>query len=479
MSGFWTDVEVRAALEGALVEVEAGPVLAYSGVATDTRTLEPGSLFVALRGERYDAHAFLNEAAARGASGAVVERVPEGAPAELTYYVVPDTLAALGALARRYRRSLDARVAAVVGSNGKTTTKELARAVVASRYRVHATHGNLNNLVGVPLTLLASPPGAEALVIEIGTNSPGEVERLGRIVEPDVAIVTAIAEEHLEGLGDLAGVLREETSILGLLGEDGLALVSEEPPELAERARSLAARVRVAGWGGRADAELRAEGVALDEEGRARFTWRGREVRLGFRGRPNVRNALLALGLGLEWGVDPDAAAAALAAVEPAGMRGELHRYGELVVIADCYNANPASVDAALDLLSSLPRGRRRVVVLGSMLELGESSDALHRRTASLAAASDIDLIVATGEFARAFAPHAAELGDRLVAAEDPLAAYPALARRLTGRETVLLKGSRGVALERLLPCFEEDWGRPAGLDAGPGGDATRVVEGE
>lgn len=479
MSVFWTDSAVRRALG-----LAGAAAVEYAAVSTDTRTLPGGALFVALRGERFDAHDFLAQAADRGARGAVVERVPEGAPASLVYYEVPDTLEALGLLARHYRRSLGARVCAVVGSNGKTTTKDLTRAVLETRYRVHATQGNLNNLVGVPLTLLAAPPDAEALVVEVGTNTPGEVGRLARIVEPEAVIVTTIAEEHLEGLGDLEGVLREETAILEVLPPHGVALVGEEPPELAERARMLAPRVRVAGWTDFADAELRAERVELDEQGRTSFHWQDRTVRLAFRGRPNARNALLALGLGIEWGVDADAAVEALASVRPPKMRGELHRFGDLTVIADCYNANPASVEAAVDLLVSLPRNGARVAVLGTMRELGAASEALHRRTAEAVAAADVDLIVATGEFAAAFQPLADRLGDRLIAVDDPLDAYAPLARRLSGREVVLLKGSRGVALERLLPRFEEDWGRRGGsprLEDGarPGDEAAAAAGGE
>ncbi|HEX7120628.1 MAG TPA: UDP-N-acetylmuramoyl-tripeptide--D-alanyl-D-alanine ligase, partial [Longimicrobiales bacterium] len=288
MNGFWTDAAVRRALG-----LGGSAPRTYSAVSTDTRTLSDDALFVALRGERFDAHEFLAEAAARGARGAVVERVPADAPDSLVYYEVADTLEALGHLARHYRRALGARVCAVAGSNGKTTTKELTRAVLATRYRVHATEANYNNLVGVPLTLLAAPADAEALVVEVGTNSPGEIGRLARIVEPDAAIITSIAEEHLEGLGDLEGVLREETAILDGLPPDGVAVVADEPPELAERARALAPRVRVGGWSERADAELRAERVELDEQGRTGFHWQDRTVRLAFRGRPNARNALL------------------------------------------------------------------------------------------------------------------------------------------------------------------------------------------
>jgi UDP-N-acetylmuramoyl-tripeptide--D-alanyl-D-alanine ligase len=470
VKGGWTDAAVRAALGIAGGEPRD---LAYSGVSTDTRTLEAGALFVALRGERFDAHDFLGEAAARGARGAVVERVPPDAPPTLVYYEVSDTLVALGQLARARRRSLAARVCAVTGTNGKTTTKDMARAVLATRYRVHATTANLNNLVGGPLTLLAAPDDAEAIVVELGTNGPGEIARLGAIAEPDAAIITSVAEGHLEGLGGVEGVLVEKTSLLETLRPGGVALVADEPPELAARARALVPRLRVAGWTERADADLRAEDVRLDDEGRARFRWGSREVRLRFRGKPNARNALLALGLAQEWGVDLDAAVEALEALEPPKLRAELHRYGDLVVIADCYNANPASTAAALELLESMPRRGGRVAVLGTMRELGEASAQLHRRTAERAAAADLDLVVATGEFVPAFEHLATRMGPRLIREEDPLAAYEALERRLAGDEVILLKASRGVALERLLPRLEARFGSVAAGGAAAGRDAA------
>lgn len=462
MSGYWTDAKVREALG-----LDGAEPVEFSGISTDTRTIEADALFVALEGERFDAHEFLKEAAETGARGAVVSRVPDDAPSGLVFYHVEDTLEALGRLAQMYRRSLDARVCAVVGSNGKTTTKELARAALETRYRVHATRGNLNNLIGVPLTLLSAPPESEALVIEAGTNSPGEIARLGEIIEPDAVIVTSIAEEHLEGLRDLAGVLEEETSILDTLPTDGVAIVAEDPVELPERARERAPKVRVAGWSERADEGLRAEQTELDDVGRASFRWRGHVVRLDVRGQINVRNALLALAIADEWGVAEADAVASLAEAGPPSMRSEVLRYGDLMVIADCYNANPASVEAAVDLLVSLPRRGGRVAVLGTMGELGPTSAALHRRTAEAVVDAELDLVVATGDFADAFGPLTDRLDERLVRVEDPDGVYSVLADRLTGEETVLLKASRSVALERLLPKFEDDWGPAVELHEG------------
>ncbi|MGH7477735.1 MAG: UDP-N-acetylmuramoyl-tripeptide--D-alanyl-D-alanine ligase [Longimicrobiales bacterium] len=434
--------------------------LAFTGIGTDTRTLQPGMLFVALKGERFDAHDFLAEAAEKGAIAAVVERVPEDAPTVLAYIEVPDSLVALGQLGRYRRRRLTARVCAITGTNGKTTTKDLARAVLSTCYRVHATAGNLNNQIGTPLTLLSVADDVDVIVAEVGTNAPGEIARLRDIVEPDAVIITNVAEGHLEGLGTLEGVLHEKTALLEALDAvHGFAVVGDTPAALAERSRRLASRVRVAGMSERADEDLRATAVRLNEDGAVRFDWRGREVALPYRGRHNALLALLALGLAESWDVDLDAAIAALARVEPQKMRNELHRYGSLRVIADCYNANPPSVRAAVDLLRSLPGEQRKVLILGTMKELGSESGALHREVAEEAAEAEFDLIVATGEFAAAFEPYRTRLGERLLVLDDAVTAFPAIAERLSGDETVLLKGSRGVALERLLPLLQAHFG--------------------
>lgn len=447
----WTDAMVCEALG-----LDRSPTaVAYTSIGIDSRNIEPGALFVALKGERFDAHDFLDDVAARGARGAVVHRIPAAAPGGLMLYPVDDTTVALGRLGRYRRRQLRVKLCAVTGSNGKTTTKEILRAMLSARYRVHATTGNLNNLIGTPLTLLAAPDDTEVIVAELGTSLPGEIARLAQIVEADAAVVTAISEEHLEGLGDLRGVLEEETALLPSLPSDGLAVVADEPAELAAAARAKTARVRVAGWSDRADADLRAERVDLDENGNVKFGWQGRDVQLPLRGRHNARNALVALGVALHFGVTPDAALAQLASLKPAKMRGEVREYGDTKVIVDCYNSNPASLSAAIDLLASMPHHGARVAIVGSMLELGTGSAELHRRAAEEIASKDFDIVVATGDFVPAFA---------------------SIAPRLQGNELVLLKGSRGVALERLLPQLENKGvPHPHGEAGRPGARSPRT----
>lgn len=459
----WTDAEVQAALG---VSGDGGGERIFPRVWTDTRTIQDGDLFIALRGENFDAHEYLAKAAEAGATGAVVSRIPADAPEGLRYFVVENTLHALGRLGRHRRRAHAARVVGVVGSNGKTTTKDLLRTVLQTRYRVHATQGNLNNQVGVPLTLLSAPADAEVLVVEMGTNEPGEIAILTSIVEPEAGVITSIGEEHLEKLGDLEGVLREEVSILPGLARAGTVFVAEEPEALAELARAAMepTRVHVAGFSDAAD--LRpdggADGVEIQPDGTTRWSWRGHAVHLPLPGRWNVRNALLALGVAVDWGVPTEEAAAALAGTPAPKMRGEWRTVGGVRLLADCYNANPPSLIAAVELLSTLPTNGRKVAVIGTMRELGDRAAAIHREaaeTVARAAERGIDLVVATGDFVPAFEPLAGAMGDRLVLAEDPVEAYDAVASRLDGSETILLKGSRGVALERWIPLLERDFG--------------------
>ncbi|HEU0301841.1 MAG TPA: UDP-N-acetylmuramoyl-tripeptide--D-alanyl-D-alanine ligase, partial [Longimicrobium sp.] len=356
-------------------------------------------------------------------------------------------------------------VVAVAGSNGKTTTKELLRAVLSPRLRVHATDANLNNQVGVPLTLLAAPDDAEAVIVEAGTNEPGEITLLSRIIEPDAAIITSIGEEHLEGLGSVEGVLEEELAIFDALRPEGVAFVADEPAELPQGAQGRIGgmRLRVAGLDARADLfpDGGREGVRVRPDGSTEWSFRGVPVHLPVPGMHNVRNALLALGVAEAWGVPIEDAAKGLAAMQGLKMRNEWMRAGSIGIMADCYNANPPSMRAALDLLAGLPAEGAKVAVIGTMRELGDHGERLHRELALHAAGlvgHGIDRVVATGDFVRAFEENASELGDRLIAAEDPVQAYQALRPTLTGRETLLLKGSRGVALERLIPLLERDF---------------------
>ncbi len=438
----WSGDFVRRALE------LAAPVPAdFSQISTDTRTLLPGALFVALAGEHFDAHEHLDAARDRGAAAAVV-RTGTPAVAGLPLLEVPDTLAAYGALARARRQAFAGPVIAVTGTNGKTTTKEMLAAMLATRFRVHATRANLNNLVGVPLTILEAPADADALVVEAGANLPGEIPRYHAIIEPTVAVVTNVGAGHLEGFGSIDGVMQEK---LALTRGVPLAVVGTDPPTLAARARELAARVVTAGL---ADADVTPGALVLDGAGRATFALDGHPVRLPLPGRHLAANAMLAWAVARELGVEPAAAAAALAALRlPAG-RSQLESLGGFTVLNDCYNANPQSFASVIATAQAMRGGRRLVFIAGTMRELGADSARLHADVARQLTELQPDLLGAVGEFVPALAPYATALGDQLVTADDPAALAPLLRPRLRGDELLVVKASRGVALERILPLL-------------------------
>lgn len=448
----WSDGEVRRAL-GLRVD-RADPEVAFSGVSTDSRTVQEGDLYVALSGENFDGHDFVADALSRGAKGAVVSKPAAGDP-ETTLYPVEDTLVALGALAQHRRNAFEGPVVAITGSSGKTTTKELAAAALGSTLRVHATRGNLNNRIGMPLTLLGAPTDADVLVLELGTNEPGEIRALARIARPDIAVITTVGESHLEKLGSIAGVLDEKLDILRDLAEGGRCIVGDEPEVLGTRARALCPRVRVVGWSERADDSDRPDDVETDMFGAYTFTWRGQRVSLPMPGRHAVSNALLALAIADFVGVSAKSAAVGVAKTDVGNMRGEIRRVGDLTLIVDCYNANPQSVVAALDVLEEQGSDARRVAVLGSMLELGDASADLHTRVLAEARSRSIDLLVVTGAFAKAALDAGVAADDRHIVAPTWEDAWPELRTRLAGSEILLLKASRGVAMEGMLPLLE------------------------
>lgn len=450
----WTDAAVREALDLPLTgPADGGDGAIYREVSTDTRTLGTDDLFVALVGENFDGHDFLDAAAEAGATGAVVSR-DVTPPAGMTLYPVEDTLVALGRLARFRRRALDAPVVGLTGSSGKTTTKEFLRAALGAGFRVHATRGNLNNRIGVPLTLLATPADAQVVVVEMGTSEPGEIAALAGIVEPELALLITVGESHLEKLGSLEGVVREKLDVFSTLPPEGRALVGDTPAFLVDRVRESGRPVAVAGLSEVADDRYRPGHLEVDAGGRYRFRWHGHPVSLQVPGRHMAYNAVLALAVADLVGVDPGAAAEAVSAVTPGGMRGEVREFGPLTVLVDCYNANPQSTRAALDTLAARTGEGPRTAFLGTMLELGEREAELHDRVLEYALSLGLDRVVATGRFARALPEVDTAV---LVREEDPEAAYEVLRPGLAAGGTLLLKASRGVRLEGLLPRLELD----------------------
>jgi UDP-N-acetylmuramoyl-tripeptide--D-alanyl-D-alanine ligase len=438
----WSAARVREALGLPAAQWDH----AYGGISTDTRSLREGEVFVALAGERFDAHDYVGDARLAGVAAAVVRHGTPPWPG-IDWFEVDDTRAALGALARYRRQSFEGPVVAVTGTNGKTSTKELIAAALGARYSVHKSEQNFNNTVGVPRTLLAMPLEATAAVVECGASLRGEIARLRDIVMPTIAVITNVGAGHLEGLGGIEGVMEEK---LALAAGAPLAVVGMEPPELATRATSLARRVVSAGLG---RSEWAPESLALLSDGRPRFTVRGRGCTLALRGRHMAANAMIALAVADAAGVDLADALSAIEGVTIPGARSEVSESVGVTVINDCYNANPQSLVAALELLQAIRAGRRAVVVVGSMRELGPDAPRLHEAAAREVLAARPDLIVAVGDFQTAFAATGPG-GARLIAGPTPESVGLELKEELRAGDVMLLKASRGVELERLLPIL-------------------------
>jgi len=444
-TGFWTLDRIAAALDTEAVGKLPRGATSVTAITTDTRKIAKGNVFVALRGERFDGHDYLRDAVRDGASALVVSRVPKLNTLGVPIYEVRDTLVALGALGKYWRRAWGKTIIGVAGSNGKTSTKDLLRAALSRTYAVHATTGNLNNRIGVPLSLLSLPPEAEVAVIELGTSLPGEVAILREIAQPDIAVVTSVAEEHLEGLGDIAGVLREEAAAYE--GVD-VAIAPSAQPEIAEAARKSAKRVIVAGLDDGAD--LKPARWEIGPDGLGLIEIDGVTVRPPVRGLHNLRNAMLALAVARECGVSYEDAAAGIAAMPQPKMRSAWEQVGDVTLINDAYNANPGSTRAAIEFLKGTGSGRQRVIVLGTMRELGAASEQCHADIAGLALASGADIVAGIGEFAPALEKQK-ERG-RVITASDVDELWPRLQAKLQRNAIILLKASRGVQLERLVP---------------------------
>jgi UDP-N-acetylmuramoyl-tripeptide--D-alanyl-D-alanine ligase len=432
----------------------------FSAVCTDTRALVPGALFVALEGERFDAHRFLGEAAKGGAAGAIVRRGKARAatPDGFALFEVDSTLTALGALGLAHRRRFQKPLGAVGGSNGKTTTKEMVGAILATRGPALKTEGNFNNEIGVPLTLFRLEETHVAAVVELGMNHAGEMARLTAIAEPDAALLTVVQPEHLEGLGSLEGVARAEGELFLGLKASATAVVNLDDPLIVEQAKQSGARSL--GFGRHPEAAVRllsVEARGLDGlTATLRHAGMDHPVRLGFIGEHNAQNATGAFAMGLALGYRPEECVAGLEAARPYARRlNVLTAPGGVTVIDDCYNANPASMEAALATLQGLARNGRAIAELGDMLELGGGEDEAHRELGARAAA----LVQRVAFFGPRSASGAAAAKGITAGAEsrhftevEPLVAW--LKPELKSGDVVLVKGSRGMRLERVVAAL-------------------------
>jgi UDP-N-acetylmuramoyl-tripeptide--D-alanyl-D-alanine ligase len=451
-----TAAEIAAVVDG---ETDGSKEARVESFAIDTRRLEPGACFVALRAER-DGHDFLPDAWARGATVALVGH-PVRAPEGRATVRVTDPLHALGALgadARALRPEVA--VVGVTGSAGKTATKDLLAAALAPVRAVHASPESYNNEAGVPLTLLGAPEGTEVVVVEMGARGQGHIAALCAIARPDVAIITNVGLAHAGLLGGREGVARAKGELLDALPGDGLAVLEAEGEYTAELLRRTTAPVVLTGIGDAPGAVVRAANVQLDDELRPRFDlstpWGRAQVRLGLRGAHQVMNALMAAAVAGELGVPVEEIAAGLAAARSGPWRMELVRgRSGIVVLNDAYNASPGSMAAALQALARLGASGRRLAVLGEMRELGAEAEAEHRAVGRLAGECGVDVLVLVGPGAHAVARGAPrEL--RVLEVADAGEAATVTAREARAGDVVLVKASRAVGLESLASVLAD-----------------------
>jgi UDP-N-acetylmuramoyl-tripeptide--D-alanyl-D-alanine ligase len=439
------------------------PPAELAGVSTDTRSLSAGALFVALRGERFDAHDFLADAAKGGAGAAVVAEARASDPAPLPRLAVSDPLAALGALAHVHRARFRIPVIGVTGSNGKTTTREMVAAILGTRGPVLKTEGNLNNEVGVPLTLFGLGPDHQAAVIEMGMSNPGEIARLAAIAMPQVGIVTLAAAAHLAGLGTVDRVADAKAELYSGLPEGGIAVVNADDARMLERARRSGRRmVTFSGSQGRRGDVVVLEVTSQGVDG-LRFVLGigNREVPVhipGLVGAHNAQNAAAAAAAATVLGCTDREIARGLAGVRPVGRRLRVEELPSGVrLLDDCYNANPASMSAGLRTLVDLapePARGRPVAVLGDMLELGDLEAELHRALGEEAARAGVQVLATFGPRSRDTAESARAAGLDAFHTEE-LPALVAWARgTLRSGDVLLVKGSRGMKLERLVEAL-------------------------
>ena len=458
--------EVKHALQAELKTPSRKGVI--TGVKIDSRRVKTGDIFVAVVGENFDGHDFVEQAVSAGARAVVVSRnIPLSDAVRqsgVCVMRVDDTVKALGNLARFYRRSLGhcITVIAVTGSNGKTTTREMIYHVLSKSKKGHRSPSNYNNHIGVPMTMFGIEPNHEFVVVEIGSNAPGEVAALSQIVEPDVAVITQVGPSHLEGLGDVEGVSVEKVSIVAGLRDRGVVVCGVDHQATLDRVQSLGRHVITFGLDGHSDVCCR---YVRHEPGSMRFETNDRcKVLLPVGGLHNVSNALAALAVVRRLGVSSQAFAAAL--TDFTNMQGRMgySQVNGITIIDDSYNANPASMNAALQELASYSNARRRVFICGDMHELGEASAHYHHLLGRAIADSNVDFLLAVGAEAAVTATAALDAGMGWSQVQRSINSRR-LARLVKSMiregDVILVKGSRAMQMEKVVASLQRFRGMP------------------
>jgi UDP-N-acetylmuramoyl-tripeptide--D-alanyl-D-alanine ligase len=434
------------------------------GYSIDSRTIQPGELFFAVKGERMDGHDFVAQSLEKGAVAAVVRKD------QLTRYsvisgllAVNDPLVGLQTLGTAVRRLWGKQLVGVTGSTGKTTTKDAIAHILSQRFRVLKSQGNFNNHFGLPLMLLRLEPEHDIAVIEMGMSHAGEIAALAKIAQPEIGVVTNVAPVHLEFFDSIADIARAKYELIASLPARGTAILNADDKYVSQFGRDFHGKVVL--YGMMAGADVRAEDVqSCGTKGSVFEVVAGgcrERATLALVGAHNVYNALAAVAVGLEQGLTPSEAAGAVATLAPSDKRGEVVQLGNIAVINDCYNSNPTALDAMVDTLAAMP-AKRRIVVAGEMLELGPAGEEMHRRSGRHMAERKIDWLVGVRGQARQMVDSAGAAGIRAQFMATPEEAGEWLIREARDGDVVLLKASRGVKLERAL----EKWSRGIGVPA-------------
>ncbi|MFI5113663.1 MAG: UDP-N-acetylmuramoyl-tripeptide--D-alanyl-D-alanine ligase [Terriglobales bacterium] len=428
------------------------------GYSIDSRTLQPGELFFAVKGDRLDGHDFVEQALANGAVAAVVrkdnDQLPRySAPAKLL--LVEDTLVALQTLATAVRKLWGKTAIGITGSMGKTTTKEALAHLLVPRFRVHRSKGNFNNHFGLPLGLLSLEPEYDLAVIEMGMSHAGEIAALARIAQPNEGVVTSVGPVHLEFFDSVAGIARAKYELIEALPHGGTAVLNADDEYVCQFGRDFKGKVVL--FGLKTSADVRAENIGMLGPEGTRFDLVSQGVRQPVRspllGKHNVYNVLAAAAVALEHGITPSEIAEVLPTLQPADKRGQVVQVGNITVLYDCYNSSPKALMAAVDTLAAMS-ARRRIVVAGEMLELGTTSEQLHRDCGRYIAGKKLDFLLGVRGLAKPMVEAASEAGMKAEFVPTPEEAGDWLARETRDGDVVLLKASRAVKLEKAL----EDW---------------------
>ncbi|HEX3357190.1 MAG TPA: UDP-N-acetylmuramoyl-tripeptide--D-alanyl-D-alanine ligase [Tepidisphaeraceae bacterium] len=444
--------DIKRAISGRSLSVIPEVTPFVKSICTDTRRIEPGCLFIAIKGDKFDAHEFLADAAKSGAIAALVEKPPATPIANFHLIGVLSTRRAMGKLAMHVRKQMRAKVIAVAGSNGKTSTKHLIDAALSAKLKGSISPKSFNNDIGVPLAIFPADPSQDYLVLEIGTNHFGEIKNLSDIALPDIAVITNCGAEHLEFLRDLNGVRRENAEIVSGMTAKGTLIVNGDDPDLLKEIESFPGQKITFGLNETND--LFASNIECDQTG-VRFSLNKsrRRVFVPMLGKHNACNALAALAVARRMGVNEEQAIESLATAHGPEMRMQLQSIGPITLINDAYNANPSSMRAALQTLAALQSPGRHIAILGDMLELGSTSDRYHREMGQVAAQCKLDLLVCVGHQAALIAEEAGTAGlpnDRILRFNDSTEATRGVPVRLKDGDLILLKGSRSMRLEAI-----------------------------